>query len=101
MEYVELGRFAGGFVLVLALIGIMALVLKQPFVQKFAQGGVRKSQRLEVVETLYLDAKRKVVLLRCDEKEHLLLLSASGDMTITGGVPRQANVTGEITGSHT
>lgn len=78
MDTVEPERFAWAFVLVLALIGLMAAVLK-----RFAAGGglspVRPGMvgggRIQVLESRFLDTKRKLVLIRCDGRDYLLLLS--------------------------
>lgn len=40
-------------------------------------------RRLRVLESLSLDARRRLVLIRLDDSEHLLLLSASGDLTVS------------------
>ena len=44
---------------------------------KLAPGALRKGsgRRLGVLEVLPLDGRRKLVLLRCDAQEHLLLLN--------------------------
>lgn len=78
MEAVEPSRFIFSFVLVLGLIGIMAVALKY-----FANSGRFNLQpaakpglgRLEVLETRYLDHKRRLVLIRRDNTQHLLLLA--------------------------
>lgn len=40
------------------------------------------TRRLQVVESLLLDARRRLVIVRCDETEHLLLLGASEDIVV-------------------
>jgi hypothetical protein len=37
---------------------------------------------MSVVETLYLDPRRRLVIVREGENEHVLLLSASGDTVV-------------------
>jgi len=39
-------------------------------------------RRMHVVETLLLDARRRLVIVRCDETEHLLLLGANEDIVV-------------------
>lgn len=41
-----------------------------------------KSRRLALVESLSLDAKHRLVLVRRDDREHLLLLGATGDLVV-------------------
>jgi len=83
-------RFALALVFVLALIGGLAFVAK-----RFGWGGaapVRKPgsrRRLSLVESLPVDAKRRLVLLRCDETEHLVLLGPGQDVVV--GAPRPAD----------
>ena len=43
---------------------------------------VQKTRRLGVVETLPLDARRRLVLVRRDGVEHLILLGAAGEAVI-------------------
>ncbi len=41
-----------------------------------------KSRRLAIVEVMTLDARRKLVLLKCDGTEHLVLLGAGQDLLL-------------------
>lgn len=43
-------------------------------------------KRLEVVESLPLDIKRRLVIVRCDGREHLLLLGLNQDMLIASNI---------------
>ena len=73
--------FALAFVIVL--IVVVAWVLR-----RIGFGGMVSSpsrqRRLGIVEVLPLDAKRRLVLVRRDDQEHLLL-SAFGDCVVDGG----------------
>jgi flagellar protein FliO/FliZ len=69
---------------VLALMGGLALA-----VRKFglAQGIPRTnsaSRRLKVIESLSLDPRRRAVLIRCDDKDHLVILGPNGETVVTG-----------------
>ena len=92
MEYVSLERFVAAFVAVVTLIGGLAFLLQRPFAQKYLKGRVgRDNARLQVVEMLYVDPKRKLVLIKRDDKEHLLLLGSTGDHVVeTDIVPPHA-----------
>ena len=46
----------------------------------------RSARRLEVVERLGLDPRRSVVLLRCDDREHLVILGPEGPLLIDNRV---------------
>ncbi len=39
-------------------------------------------KRLRLSESLMLDPRRRLVIVRCDDREHLLLLSAAGDLVV-------------------
>ena len=68
-------------VFVLALLGLFYLVMR-----RLGIGGAlprtRGERRLRVVEGLPVDAKRRLVLLRRDGREHLVLLGPESDLLI-------------------
>lgn len=89
MENIDPLRVLLSLVLVLGLIGLMALVLRRLAASgKFAGGGmVSPGQgRLAVVETRYLDTRRKLVLIRRDGTEHLLLLTPDSAQLLESGI---------------
>ena len=81
MENMEPFRVVAALVLVLGLIGLAALVARRAgFGGAALRGG--KGRRLALVETLALDPKRRLALVRCDEREHLLLLGPNADVVV-------------------
>ena len=46
----------------------------------------RARRRLSVVEILSVDAKRKLLLIRRDDREHLILLGAGQDLVVESGL---------------
>lgn len=77
MEHVDIGRFVLSFCFVLLLIGGAAwLALKSGLGSRFAQRQSQKA-RLQVIDRLMIDPRHKLMLIRCDEREHLILLGAS------------------------
>lgn len=80
-------RFALALVFVLALIAALAWA-----VRRFGLAGaigVRRPgsrRRLALVETLAIDAKRRLVLVRRDGAEHLLLIGGEHDLLVEGGI---------------
>ncbi|MCF8496683.1 MAG: flagellar biosynthetic protein FliO [Alphaproteobacteria bacterium] len=70
---------------VVALMGGLALVLKKLGLNG-ASAPTGKKRRLAVVESLALDSRRRLVLLRRDKKEHLVILSVNGDTVIETGI---------------
>lgn len=72
MEY---ARFPLALALVLGLIWGLAYLLKRMGWDKRLRGVTGGSGRLAVVDVLYLDPKRKLTLIRADNREYLLLLA--------------------------
>jgi flagellar biogenesis protein FliO len=74
MEFVQIGQYIAAFALVVGLIGLMALAMR-----KFGNPGMRRrprsEARLEIVESLPIDARSRLILIRRDDVEHLLVKS--------------------------
>ena len=84
-------RFLFALLFVLGLIGGLALVGKRFGVGNRGPTTRGTGRRLAIVETLALDAKRRLVLVRRDGTEHLVLIGATGEQVIeTGIAPRSA-----------
>ncbi len=66
-------------IFVVALMGVIALIAKKLGLNNPKNS---KGRRLQIVETLMIDAKRKVVILQCDDKQHLVILSQNGETVI-------------------
>ena len=77
-------RFAAALVFVLSLMGGLALAMR-----KFGHGapitGPAK-RRLRIVETMALDHRRRLFLIRHDDREHLIILGHNGETLIESGV---------------
>jgi hypothetical protein len=74
--------FALGIVLVLIVIGLWALKLLTNSTAKL--GGSKK--RLQVVDTAQVDGKRRVILLRRDNIEHVIMTGGPEDLVIESGI---------------
>ncbi len=79
-------KFVLALVFVLGLIGALAWAAR-----RFGLGGkltpnTGRARRLAVVEVMPLDARRKLVLLRRDAAEHLVLLGAGQDLLLEAGI---------------
>lgn len=48
-------------------------------------------RRIKVVENLAIDARRRVVLIKRDDKEHLILLGHNNDVVIEQNIPALDN----------
>ncbi|NBC32883.1 MAG: hypothetical protein GVY13_09440 [Alphaproteobacteria bacterium] len=87
MEFENYLRFVFALLFVLALIALAAWAARR-FGLAGAMPVVRgRQKRLAVVESLALDAKRRLVLVRRDGVEHLLLLGAQSDVVVERQVP--------------
>ena len=85
MEIGTYVQFLGALVFVLVLIGGCAWAAR-----RLGFGGALSvtrgaAARLAVVEVKVLDSRRKLVLLRRDAREHLVLLGPSQDLLIESG----------------
>jgi flagellar protein FliO/FliZ len=83
-------RFLLALVFVLGLIAALAWA-----VRRFGLGSgfapmKGRSTRLAVLESLMVDPKRRLVLIRRDDREHLLLLSATGETVVEAGIAATA-----------
>ena len=79
MGWVEWARAAAALVLTLALLlGLAYGARRFGMMRPGAQG----ARRMKVSESLMLDPRRRLVLVRVDGREHLLLLSPAGDRVV-------------------
>lgn len=74
-------------VFVLSLIWVVTLGLKKYGPEKiaFAFSGMKKlrsNRRLQIVEMMPLDARRRLVLCKRDNQEHLILLGLNGETVV-------------------
>lgn len=86
MDYDILLRFLVALIFVLGLIGLLAWAAR-----RFGIGGrvaVRsgRRRRMAIVEATAVDAKRRLVLVRRDDVEHLILLGPTVDLVVEQGI---------------
>jgi len=86
MEYSDYLRFFLALIFVLSLIGLLAWMGRRlgafPGIPKRRQG----EPRLRAVESIPLDARRRVVLVRRDDVEHLILLGPATETIVETGI---------------
>lgn len=80
LSWFELMQHGAALVAVLALIGVAAWMLRRagPWPRVAAPG----QGRLHVVESLVLDPRRRLVVVRLDTVEHLLVLGPEGTTVV-------------------
>lgn len=85
-------RFVLALVFVLALIGLLAVIARRLGVG-FPAGVIKSAgdRRIGVVEVAPLDSKRKLVLVRRDNVEHLLVLSPTNETVIEQNIRTSAD----------
>lgn len=80
MDLIDVAKMIAALVATLALIAGAAWVAR-----RFGMIEMRKApteRRIKIVESLMLDPRRRLVLVRFGEREHLLLLGPGGDRPI-------------------
>jgi flagellar protein FliO/FliZ len=93
VDLIDFARYLGALMLVLALVGFAALAAR-----RFGVPGIMSAnatRRLAVVETLMLDARHKLFILRRDDKEHLVLVGPEGSSVVESGIPAKSMVGAE------
>ncbi|HWY61539.1 MAG TPA: flagellar biosynthetic protein FliO [Rhizomicrobium sp.] len=84
MEFLDIFRYLGALLLVLALIGAAALAAR-----KFGVPGVTKAfpdKRLHIVETLMVGPRQRLFIVRRDSVEHLVLSGPDGASVIEANI---------------
>jgi flagellar protein FliO/FliZ len=85
MDLALYGQFVLALAFVLALIGLLAVGARRlGFGPRMA--ATRGRKRLALVEVMPIDAKRRLVLVRRDGAEHLILLGATHDTVVETGI---------------
>ncbi len=86
MEFDIYFRFLAGLVFVLALIGLLTWLVRRfgPARRMLRPHGGQR--RLAIVEIAPIDAKRRLVLVRRDGTEHLIMLGTTSDLLIESGI---------------
>lgn len=90
MHIADVVRMVAALAVTLGLMGLCVVALRKfgPETMRRLQGA-RRDRRLSVVETLVLDPSRRLVLVRFDNEERLILL---GDGRILSSGPAQSSV---------
>lgn len=87
METPDILRFLMALVFVVSLMGGLWIILKKLGMNGGFTMQQGKKRRLKIVEILPIDVKHKAVLLRCDDKDHLVILGPNGETVIEQSIP--------------
>ena len=82
MEISDFSRFSLALAFVIALIWGLAYLAKRTGFDKRIRGVTGQHGRMAVVDVIYLDPKRKMVLVRADAREYLLLIAGDNAQVI-------------------
>ena len=86
MEFTTYFKFLLALVFVLGLIGLMAWGARRFGVLRATVRPGNGKRRLEIIEIAPIDSKRRLLLVRRDGTDHLLLLGATSDLVIETGI---------------
>lgn len=81
-ELPQILRLIIALIIVVMMMGGLAFLFKK--LGLAAQQSIKtgKDKRLHIIETLPLDARKRLVILQCDEQQHLLILGTNSDTVI-------------------
>ncbi|KAA3516250.1 hypothetical protein GOZ96_03205 [Agrobacterium vitis] len=88
---------AGGVFLALAMLVVILWILKNRAPSPFVRGGRNRQPRLQVLDAAAVDARRRLVLIRRDNIEHLILIGGPTDIVVESGIGEpKAYLAGEL-----
>lgn len=88
MDILDFSRYFAALLVVLGLLGGFAIIVRRgwlpgSFPALANLSGPRQKRRLQVTESLILDPRRRVVIVKADEEEHVLLLGPERETLLT------------------
>ena len=86
----RLFQFVIAFLLLLALIGVIVFLIRALGGRALGGGILGRHPRLGVLEAAAVDTRRRLVLVRRDNVEHLLLIGGPSDIVVESGILRGA-----------
>lgn len=90
MEFLPFLKYILGLIFVLGLIAGAAYVARHFGMVPRASQKSSSERRLEITEVLSVDAKRRLILIKRDEQEHLVLLGPERDLLIEQNIGAKA-----------
>jgi flagellar protein FliO/FliZ len=89
MDVVDPVRVVLAFTVVTGLLALFAFALKKFGKQGKVFYGKNDEARIGVLETCYIDNRRKLLLVKRDDATHLLLISPEGATVIESNIPNK------------
>lgn len=91
-------QFFLAFIVVLGLIGVAAWLVRRLGAGRLGGVGMRGRQpRLAVVDYASVDGRRRLILVRRDNIEHLVMIGGPSDIVVEANIVRAAPATREVT----
>lgn len=87
MDVIEYLKYIVGLLIVLGLIGLVTLLARKFGMVPRADRKPGSPKRLSVTDVISIDAKRRLVLVKRDDREHLLLLGPERDLVVERNIP--------------
>ncbi|USG59780.1 flagellar biosynthetic protein FliO [Sneathiella marina] len=94
MDPLQYLKYLVGLLIVLGLIALVTLAARKFGMVPKADRKPGSPKRLSVSDVMSIDAKRRLVLVRRDDQEHLLLLGPERDLVVEQNIP-SANIEAE------
>ncbi len=93
MDGLDLLRYFAALLLVLGLLGGFLFIVRRGWVPGLPSianlRGPRVERRLEMKDSLVLDARRRLVIVRADDEDHVILLGPERDTLIKTGPAKE------------
>jgi len=88
-------QYAITLVVVLLLLAVVVWLVRRYSRGGLAGGGRGRLPRLAIVDAMPVDNRRKLVLVRRDNVEHLILIGGPSDLVVEPGIMRQRTAAGQ------
>lgn len=86
MALLDITRILFALIAVLGLIGVFSIIARRIGITSGSLMATRQ-KRLQLVDTVGLDPKRRLAIIRCDDREHLIILGPNGETVIDQNIP--------------
>jgi hypothetical protein len=84
----QAAKFVAAFVVVLALIGLTAWLVRRFGANRLGSSARGRQPRLAVIDAANVDGRRRLVLIRRDNVEHLMMIGGPNDVVVEPNIVR-------------
>ncbi|WP_375616604.1 hypothetical protein [Bartonella sp. AP58NXGY] len=88
------------FIITIAAITIIIVFLRRLKTKRFSVNRKKSPVRLAICEAISIDRVRRLVLVRCDNKEHLLLIGGLTDVVVESDITGTSKIQKRETHTH-